>query len=689
MGLRIFISYGHDEHAELARQLQRVLETRGHEVWFDEMNIKGGQDWEAAIEEGLKATDVVLALLTPHAVRRPDGVCLDELSFARFMRRKIVPLMVQWCAPPLSISRLQWLNFQDWRASDERYQRQVAQLVEVVEGARAIDFEGSQARLLNTLDPLDYGVEIERFLRGFSGRTWLLDHFEQWLGQADHNRIFFITGLPGIGKSAVASFLCHKHPSVVAYHFCEYRIQEKSNALRCVLSLAYQLSTQLPDYRDLLLAENLDKRPIDAFSAFDRLIAQPLHKLTRPDRTYVIIIDALDEATSGGRNELVDLLASQFDKTPSWLRLVITSRPEPLILRTLSKLKPYQLEGHPRHLSDVRDFLRGQLGSVVSHDRLLDTTVETIVNKSEGNFLYATIVLGELREGRLSIDHVDEFPQGLTGIYTYWFKRYFPDLQAYKDHQRPLLELVAAAKAPVPVELAAWALDWDDYQQDEALEPLGTLFPEIDATLRPFHRSVIDWLGQRKQAGGYRVRPRKYEEGRPAAGRSLLAVGSGAGRPRPRLYSSVRARPSPCPGSCRARTDAGAGAMPARRERVPAGCHQACRCALGRGAHAASLYNLCGTAHVARGDHGAHLHPLAPHSRVPDRIRSTIACCRNPPRPGRLAPPGTGANPKRILAARPRPPRPRAVPCRRLSRRTRRAAEVAWPAPRRHNAARR
>ena len=42
MSLRIFISYGHDEHADLARKLQLELQQRGHDVWFDETKIRVG-----------------------------------------------------------------------------------------------------------------------------------------------------------------------------------------------------------------------------------------------------------------------------------------------------------------------------------------------------------------------------------------------------------------------------------------------------------------------------------------------------------------------------------------------------------------------------------------------------------------------------------------------------------------------
>jgi hypothetical protein len=86
--LRIFISYGHDEHAALAERLKKDLQTRGHEVWFDLDRLKPGGDWETYIEEGLDwvaevpGSGRIVLLLTPHSVRRPDGYCLNEIARA-------------------------------------------------------------------------------------------------------------------------------------------------------------------------------------------------------------------------------------------------------------------------------------------------------------------------------------------------------------------------------------------------------------------------------------------------------------------------------------------------------------------------------------------------------------------------------------------------------------------------------
>ena len=110
--MRIFLSYGHDEHTSLAIRLRDDLQERGHHVWFDEERLQPGHDWEVFIEQGLahlaedKSKAVVLLLLTPQSVRRPDGYCLNEVARALSHGLRIVPLMVVDSEPPLSICRI-------------------------------------------------------------------------------------------------------------------------------------------------------------------------------------------------------------------------------------------------------------------------------------------------------------------------------------------------------------------------------------------------------------------------------------------------------------------------------------------------------------------------------------------------------------------------------------------------------
>ena len=70
---------------------KKDLSVQGHRIWLDKQQIKSGASWEEQIEEAILSHDIFISLLTPHAVRRPKGVCLDEISMARYNSRKIIP----------------------------------------------------------------------------------------------------------------------------------------------------------------------------------------------------------------------------------------------------------------------------------------------------------------------------------------------------------------------------------------------------------------------------------------------------------------------------------------------------------------------------------------------------------------------------------------------------------------------
>jgi len=514
---RIFISYGHDEHAQLALRLKADLEARGHDVWFDLDRLKPGGDWEAYIHEGLEwvaeapGTGRVVLLMTPHSIRRPDGYCLNEIARAVERGLPVVPVMVVWAEPPLSICRIQWLDMQECvpiQDRQERYEAKFERLAEALEQDR-IEFEGAQSRLHRILEPLPFDADITQHLHRFTGRQWVFDRIGAWLADPKASRVFWITGSPGVGKTALASWLCYHSREVAAFHLCRYGHVQKSDPRRCVRSVAYQLGTQLPDYAARLNALNLESiiAESNARTLFDALIVQPLSgSLPRPDRTIVILIDALDEATQDGQNELAAFIASEFGKTPAWLRLIITSRPDPEVVHPLQAFTPYVLDASaPENEGDIREYLARELALYAPDGVVPQATIDNIVARSEGVFLYAEWIRQELALGRLSLERPGRFPQGLGGVYAQFFERQFPDVGAYERDIRPACEALSAAQEPMLLGMLAGMFGWDDYAHARFCRSLGSLFPIRDGRIQPFHRSVLDWLTEARDAGPYFV----------------------------------------------------------------------------------------------------------------------------------------------------------------------------------------
>ncbi|HUL61908.1 MAG TPA: toll/interleukin-1 receptor domain-containing protein [Methanocella sp.] len=510
--LHIFLSYGHDEHADLAVRLKEDLTARGHEVWFDLDRIKPGTDWERYIEDGLSWASKdkngrVILVMTPYSVRRPDGFCLNELARAILKNIKIIPIMLVWCEPPLNICRIQWLDMTDCLPVEDRrdrYQARFERLIEALQHDR-IDFEGYQSQLSTILKPLSFHGEIKYNLERFTGRTWVFDELDRWLSDNNASKVFWIMGGPGVGKTAIASWLCAHRPEIAAFHLCRYDDVQKRDPRRAVTSIAYQLSTQLPDYEERLHRVNMDDlSSLDARVLFDQLIVQPFNaNYPDPERDIVVLIDALDEATVEGKNELADLLSASFQRTPVWLRLIITSRPSPEVMVPLQAYSPLKIDiTDPRNNEDVRAYLMRELSQAKGDVK--PQQIEGIVRKSSGLFLYAEWIVNEIKAGRLSLDKPDTFPQGLAGIYVKIFERQFPDLKRWEKDIAPALEVVCAAQEPLSLDTVASIFKWEGREKRKFRHELSPLFT-FDHGIQPFHKSIVDWLTDEIKQDSYYI----------------------------------------------------------------------------------------------------------------------------------------------------------------------------------------
>jgi hypothetical protein len=96
-----------------------AVQARGHEVWVDVERLSAGVDWEDGIAGGLtwvkdaQHDGRVLLLMTPHALRRPDGYCLNEIARAASSRLAIFPVMVADSEPPPAINMLPFFDLRD------------------------------------------------------------------------------------------------------------------------------------------------------------------------------------------------------------------------------------------------------------------------------------------------------------------------------------------------------------------------------------------------------------------------------------------------------------------------------------------------------------------------------------------------------------------------------------------------
>lgn len=137
---KAFISYSHTgTNREWVRRFARALEQCDVDVWLDEFKIHAGDNLRGAIEAALRRSDVLIAVITPDSLERPN--LFFELGAAVGMGKYVIAIVskkVDLSALPQSI-RLRRFLLQE---SPERAAKSVRAAL------RDPDI-GSHARVLN------------------------------------------------------------------------------------------------------------------------------------------------------------------------------------------------------------------------------------------------------------------------------------------------------------------------------------------------------------------------------------------------------------------------------------------------------------------------------------------------------------------------------------------------------------
>jgi WD40 repeat protein len=512
----LFLSYGVRDASEIAERLHRDLAARGYQVWQDVSRLRTGRPWDEDVSEGLRTSQVVLALLSPHSVRHAldtgnptatDSVCLDEIAYARGARKiPIVPVQVISCETPFLIYRLHQIDFRDWRESEATYQAGLSQICAGIEAALLGETPERPWRPL--LDPWDFAPFLLEKRNHFTGRQWLFRDLDEWR-RKEAPPALLITGEPGIGKSAIVAALVHENPEgqVLAYHCCRADTPATLEPARFVRSLAGMLAARLEEYATMLenpgIRDALERADTDPASAFEAAVLSPLHNVpkTAGDRRY-LLIDALDEALMHPkRPTIVEVLAARINRLPPWLGIVATTRNEPGVMSQLRGLLAQALEADdPKNQDDVLAFLQRRLSeSGLRHktsDKTLDDVALDVLRSSAGNFLFATTAIDAIEAGQLRLDDVESQPPGrLSSLYEVFFNRLFRDAGMDFQSAGQVLEVVAAERDPLSRKQIAAVIGLDaEKELPSLLGRLAAFLLVREERYSLFHRSLFEWL---------------------------------------------------------------------------------------------------------------------------------------------------------------------------------------------------
>ena len=153
---RIFISYAHADSAELAYKLRTDL-SRQYDVWLDETGLRSGSNWSKELDDALRNSDVVLALLSKAASE--SSYCRGEQLWALSNSKCVIPLLVQADAErPTYIYALQYQDF----SKPELYNLDtLVQAIENRSGASIAPPDPPENKLFFQVDGYDVLIKVE------------------------------------------------------------------------------------------------------------------------------------------------------------------------------------------------------------------------------------------------------------------------------------------------------------------------------------------------------------------------------------------------------------------------------------------------------------------------------------------------------------------------------------------------
>jgi serine/threonine protein kinase len=377
--------------------------------------------------------------------------------------------------------------------------------------------------------PWDFSGFLQEKRAGFSDRPWLFDEVDAWLIHGNE-RVLLVTGDVGTGKSSFLSELIHRNADrrVLAFHCCQHDTPDTLRPECFVRSVAGMLAEKLDGFREQLSAAALEllsraRCESNAASAFEVGVIAPLNRLSRQQQEVAyIVIDALDESL-GVREPgptVADLLAARVQRLPSWVRIVATTRRDLEIMQRFSGVRVLAIDReNEHHANEIEDDLQRFLVARLSEPNLLERLVHarlapheasrTLLEKSEGNFLYLTQAVQGIERGIYSFDRLDELPPGLDALFRGFFGRDFMHKQDFVA-PRAILEVVLAAEEPLTENLIAAATSRDTaYELPELLRKLAVYLPprQVGQSVRYHfvHSWLARWLSDPGRAGKFFV----------------------------------------------------------------------------------------------------------------------------------------------------------------------------------------
>ena len=449
---RVFISYSHDDFGPFVERFANDLMKQNVSCWLDKANLTPTVEWEEEIENGIKECDYFLFFMSKLSIRRPDGYCIKEISFAQQCQKVIIPIKIEDIPPLIGFDTVQIIpmldtfikNGDEGTIDEKKYAVGLKAILDFVLNKKTITSDNGFQHLYECLKPIpqthyfqDKKVQgYERIKKELN--DWIeCDLDKRYYDSIYSTNVICFVAKTGGGKSTFISDYCQSRDDIAGVHFCKTNSGDRSSAKRMLMTLAYSLANRLPEYRMMLnRVPNLDKLESSSTSSvFETLFILPFSKMKERPKNVVFIIDGLDESENhNDGDDITDFIVKTITASNSGLRFIITTRPEEWVLNKIndSKSQIKKIAQTDEEVDEsIRLYLMDKLSilvrkGIIKNDKILKHYINIIVQKAGHSFVYATSAAKELLEkDKLTIDDINTLPQGVMHMYYDAFQKIF------------------------------------------------------------------------------------------------------------------------------------------------------------------------------------------------------------------------------------------------------------------------
>ena len=372
----------------------------------------------------------------------------------------------------------------------------------------------------------------------------MLDEIEEWVNDFEKPSLYWLNGLAGTGKSAIAQTVAERmseDAKLGASFFCSRDFEERSDLQLIFPTLAVQLARKYTRFRSIFVPLVQSDPGIAYESLYDqvnKLIVQPLIESAV---STVIVIDALDECKDDEPASAILSVLGQFVSKIPRVKIFVTGRPEPriregfrlpLLARVTDVFVLHDVESSQVN-SDIRLFFKHRFAELAGRRRGLDgwpteEQLDLLCKRAAGLFVYAMATVRFIdhknNNPKRQLDRLLQLPESsvfegktkftanasLDSLYTSILQEAFGENYPENDPKvRSVLGAVALAANPLSPSAIAMILGFDVeevFLTLSSLHSLLTLQEDVDQPVRPFHKSFPDFIVDPARCANLRFR---------------------------------------------------------------------------------------------------------------------------------------------------------------------------------------